>query len=224
MVVAKAPARGQTKTRLAGLIGLDAAADLYTCLLGDVIDIARQSSERIAGLECGLAYWPQGTEPLMQTLAPGFRLVLQEGETLGDRLHHVIDHAFANGYAQAAVLSSDTPFVDPDQLVAGFQALDEGADIALGPCDDGGYYVLHTRAPAPELLVPIKMSTPSVFEDTLAAARKQNMRVATLASTTDIDTPDDLRRVVKSLPTWSEPIAPRTRAWLARWQLTQNSE
>jgi uncharacterized protein len=223
MVVAKAPARGQTKTRLGALIGLDAAADFYTCLLGDVIDIARQSADRMAGLECGLAYWPQGSEPLMQELAPGFQLVLQQGGALGDRLHHVIDNALANGYAQAAVLSSDTPFVDPDQLVAGFQALDEGADIALGPCDDGGYYVLHTCMPVPELLVPIKMSTPTVYADTLAAARRQNARVATLASTIDLDTPDDIRRVLTTLSDWPEQIAPRTRAWLTRWQSAQNS-
>jgi glycosyltransferase A (GT-A) superfamily protein (DUF2064 family) len=142
---------------------------------------------------------------------------------LGNRLHHVIDHALANGYAQAAVLSSDTPFVDPDQLVAGFQALDEEADIALGPCDDGGYYVLHTRAPVPELLVPITMSTPSVFADTMTAAQKQNLRVATLTPTTDIDTPDDIRKALTTLSEWPDHIAPRTRAWLSRWQRTQDS-
>ncbi len=221
LVVAKAPARGQTKTRLGALIGLDAAADLYACLLGDVIDIARQAAGLMDGLECGLAYWPQGSEALMQAMAPDFQLVLQCGEALGDRLHHVIVTALANGYAQTAVLSSDTPFVDPAELVAGFRALDNGADIALGPCDDGGYYVLHTRAPVPELLVPITMSTSTVFADTLAAARKQNLRIATLAPSADIDTPDDLHRVLTTLHELPEQVAPRTRAWLVRWQLSQ---
>lgn len=224
LVVAKAPARGQTKTRLGVLIGLDAAADLYACLLGDVIDIARQAARLMDGLECGLAYWPPGSEALMQAMAPDFRLVLQCGEALGDRLHHVIDTALANGYTQAAVLSSDTPFVDPAELVAGFRALDDGSDIALGPCDDGGYYVLHTRAPVPELLAPITMSTSTVLADTLAAARKRDMRIATLAPTIDIDTPDDLRRVLSMLNDLPEQVAPRTRAWLTCWQLSQPSQ
>ena len=163
MVVAKAPARGQTKTRLGALIGLDAAAALYECLLGDVLDIARATALRIDGLACAVAYWPLGSEAVFQTLAPDFERVLQEGETLGARLHHVQKSAAARGYTQTAVLSSDTPFVDPDALAAGFRALDDGADIALGPCDDGGYYVMHARKPEPDLLIPIEMSTPRVF-------------------------------------------------------------
>ncbi len=218
MVVAKAPARGQTKTRLGALIGLDAAADFYRCLLGDVLDIAREAARRLPGIECAVAYWPAGAEAVMRALAPGFSLVLQEGDALGDRLHHVTSHALANGYAQAAVLSSDTPFVDPAQIVAGFRALDDGADVALGPCDDGGYYVLHTRASVPGILTPIRMSTPTVFADTVAAAARLNLRVAHLEATTDIDTPEDIERVLAGLDRLPAHIAPRTRDWLATWQ------
>ena len=39
MIMAKAPARGQNKTRLGGLIGLEAATEFYRCLLADVLDI-----------------------------------------------------------------------------------------------------------------------------------------------------------------------------------------
>jgi hypothetical protein len=221
MVVAKAPARGQTKTRLGVLIGLDAAADFYRCLLGDVLDIAREAARALPGTDCAVAYWPAGGEDAIRELAPGFALVLQQGDALGDRLHHVTSHALTNGYAQAAVLSSDTPFVDPGQLVAGFRALDDGADIALGPCDDGGYYVLHTRAPVPDILTPIQMSTPTVYADTLAAAARLNLRVAHLAPTTDIDTPEDIQRVLTGLDRLPAHIAPRTRGWLAAWRSTQ---
>lgn len=218
MIVAKAPARGQTKTRLGALIGLDAAAELYEHLLADVIAIARRAQTLIDGLDCALAYWPAGAEPVMQAYAPEFKLVLQEGPALGDRLDHVLRAAFTQGYAQAAVLSSDTPFVDPTELAAGFRALDAGADIALGPCDDGGYYVMHTRAPEPDLLIPIRMSTPTVLADTLAAAQRHSKRVALLAGTTDIDTPDDLLAIKARLSGLPAHSAPRTQSWLHAWQ------
>jgi uncharacterized protein len=102
MVVAKAPARGQTKTRLGALIGLDAAAELYACLLGDVLDIARATAARIDGLACAIAYHPAGSEAIFEQLAPDFELVLQHGQTLGERLHHVQRTATERGYRQMA--------------------------------------------------------------------------------------------------------------------------
>jgi uncharacterized protein len=221
MVVAKAPARGQTKTRLGALIGLDAAADFYRCLLDDVVSIARAASALLPGIQCAIAYWPEGSEAVMRSIAPEFELVLQRGDALGDRLNHVLNTALSSGYQQAAVLSSDTPFVDPAALVDGFLNLDSGADIALGPCTDGGYYVMHTRAPQPDLLIPIQMSTATVFDDTLAAARRLNLNVATLPETTDVDTPDDIYSVLKRMGELPPHVATRTRAWLTHWQQTQ---
>ena len=153
IIMAKAPTRGQTKTRLGGLIGLDAAADFYRCLLSDVLEISRRISDHLPNVALAIGYWPAGSEAVFEYIAPDFALMLQQGEALGDRLHHVMEQAFNQGYEQVAVLSSDTPFVDPAVLARGFVALSEGADMSLGPCDDGGFYVMHLREPHPELLV-----------------------------------------------------------------------
>ena len=217
-MVAKAPTRGQTKTRLGSLIGLDAAADFYRCLLSDVVAVARRVRQHLSDVTPAIGYWPAGGEAFFRELVPDFVLVLQEGELLGERLHHVMTQAFAQGYDQAAVLSSDTPFVDPVALAQGFGALSGGADVALGPCDDGGFYVMHLRAPHPELLVPIQMSTPHVTRDILAAAQLAGLQVEMLPVTSDIDTPDDVRRLLDSTHTWPEDLAPNTRQWLKQWQ------
>ena len=218
IVVAKAPSRGQTKTRLGALIALDAAADFYRCLLGDVLDIARRVCDHIDGVTPAIGYWPQGSESVFAEIAPEFELILQQGAALGDRLHHVMMQAFAKGYDQVAVMSSDTPFVDPRALAAGFAALSDGADVALGPCDDGGYYVLHLRAPHPELLLPIQMSTPNVAADTLRAAADAGLRVTQLQPTTDIDTLDDIQHLLDTSADWPAQTATRTRQWLTQWQ------
>jgi rSAM/selenodomain-associated transferase 1 len=209
-VVAKAPARGQTKTRLGSAIGLDAAADFYRCLLLDTLDIVR----RVPDVTRAIAYLPAGSESFFREIAPGFELVLQRGDDLGARLDHVLTACLNDGYAQAAVLSSDTPLVDPGALAQGFAALDDGTDVALGPCDDGGYYAMALRAPHPEILRPIRMSTPDVLRDTLAAAEKAGLRVALLPATIDIDTLDDLARIKEQLMHTPEHVAARTRQWL----------
>ena len=222
IVVAKAPTRGQTKTRLGSLIGLDAAAEFYRCLLADVLDIARRTTDHLSDVTPAIGYWPAGSEDTFDEIAPDFALILQQGAALGDRLHHVITQALSHGYDQAAVLSSDTPFVDPAALARGFQALSEGADVALGPCDDGGFYVMHLREPHPEILVPIQMSTPNVTRDILAAATDARLRVELLPSTTDVDTPADLQRLSTSTANWPSQIAPKTREWLKQWQTQQS--
>ena len=218
IVVAKTPTRGQTKTRLGGLIGLDAAADFYRCLLADVVALARRVPLQLPDVTPAIGYWPAEGESFFSEFASDFVLVLQQGDQLGDRLHHVMTQAFAMGYDQAAVLSSDTPFVDPAALAQGFLALSNGADVALGPCDDGGFYVMHLRAPHPELLVSIQMSTPHVTHDILSAAQHAGLQVALLPTTTDIDTPDDVQRLLDQAHSWPDDLAPNTRQWLTQWQ------
>jgi hypothetical protein len=225
LVVAKAPAPGQTKTRLAGLLGAEAAAAFYRCLLDDTLAIARATTQRLADLKPGIAFWPPDGEAYFRALAPGFELIVQDGDTLGARLDHVITQGLARGYHQVAVLSSDTPFVSPDALAEGFRALDDGCDISLGPCDDGGYYVLCVNAPRPELLLPITMSTPSVAQDTLTAAATAGLRAHLLPATQDIDVPDDITRTLATSQHDALPdhVARHTRAWLAEWSRTQGA-
>jgi uncharacterized protein len=218
MVMAKAPARGQNKTRLGNLIGMEAATNFYRCLLADVLDVVRA----VPGITPAIAYTPAGSEAVFHQIAPDFELVLQQGELLGDRLHHVLHHALTHGYDQAAVLSADTPFVDPAALAQGFAALSDDADVSIGPCDDGGWYVMHVHAPHPELLVPITMSTSNTYQDTLAAAQRANLHVEVLPTTTDVDTPDDLTKILQTSAQLPAQVARHTRGWLTQWQQQQH--
>ncbi len=215
MVVAKAPARGQTKTRLGATIGLDAAAEFYQCLLLDVLDIVRA----VPDITRAVAYLPRGSEAFFKRIAPDFELVLQQGDDLGARLDHVLTTCLNDGYSHSAVMSSDTPLVDPRAITQAFDELDRGYDVALGPCDDGGYYLMAVKQPQPEILRPIRMSTPHVLHDTLGAAAKLALRVAMLPMTSDIDTADDLSRMRDQLAQLPDSVAKRTRVWLLH-QLT----
>jgi len=84
----------------------------------------------------------------------------------------------------AVIIGSDSPDLPPEYLSDAFARLEAGADVALGPADDGGYYLIGLRAPQPRLLREVPMSTPSVLADTLALFRElaARGRVGSLAT------------------------------------------
>ena len=66
------------------------------------------------------------------------------------------------------------------------------ADIVLGPCYDGGYYLVGMRKPHPELFRNIPWSTENVLSVTLERARRLGLNVKLLSIWNDLDTFEDL--------------------------------
>lgn len=210
IVVAKAPASGQTKTRLGGLIGLDAAAAFYRCLLQDTLAAARC----VPDIDRAIAYLPLGVEAFFNEIAPDFALMLQKGATLSERLNNAVNEALAQGYSAVAVMSSDIPLVKPDYITQAFAALANGADVAMGASDDGGYYILVLKSSQPNLFLPIIMSTPTVVAETLAAAAAANLHVHHVPNVADVDVPDDLIKLQDELMRLPASVAAHSRQWL----------
>ncbi len=215
-VVAKRPAPGQTKTRLCPPLDGVAAAALYECFLQDTLALMR----RIPAVCRALAYAPPAELAYFRSLAPDFTLVPQLGADLGERLDNLLtgllQEAGASGHSQAVVMDSDSPTLPPGYLVDAFQALDRGADVVLGPCEDGGYYLIGLNRPQPRLLRDVTMSTHYVLQDTLAIARDLGLTVALLPTWYDVDTAAELERLAQELATLSATVAPATRGWFAR--------
>jgi len=211
IVVAKQPAPGQTKTRLSPPLDGQEAAALYACFLDDTLDLIRAARQHIM-FQPMIAYLPAGAEAYFQGLAPDFDRLLQQGADLSERLHHATSHGLTT-YDQVVIMDSDSPTLPADNLCRAFTALDD-ADVSLGPCDDGGYYLIGLKQPAPDLFLKVQMSTPNVVNDTLARAAANHLRVAMLPGCYDIDYVEDLRRLVMELATLPAPIAQKTRAFL----------
>jgi len=190
--MAKRPFPGRTKTRLSPPLTSEEAAVLYECFLKDTIDTVRQ----ISGITPCLAYTPQVEKGYFQTLAPDFALLLQKGDSLNERLDDVLRSASEDGYTQVVAINSDSPSLPRSYLAGAFEKLDEHAtDVVLGPCEDGGYYLIGWKKPNHRLVRDVKMSTAYVLDDTLTIAKDENLKVSLLPSWYDIDTEDDLIRV-----------------------------
>ncbi len=103
-------------------------------------------------------------------------------------------------------------------------SLAAGADLVLGPSRDGGYYLIALTARSGgalrrELFEGIAWSTDRVLGETLERAASLGLRTELLDEGTDVDTPEDLRRLAAELAEDPEAAAlcPRTRTLLSAW-------
>ena len=209
LVIAKRPAAGQTKTRLCPPFSEKEAAKLYESFLQDMLDIARA----VPDVTYLVNYWPAEAIDYFEQLAPDFDLIPQMGDTLGERLDNVLTHCLTHGFDQAVITNSDSPTLPSAYLRQAFELLDQ-ADVVLGPCDDGGYYLIGLTHPQPRLLREVQMSTPSVARDTLVLAAAEGLRAALLPSWYDVDTINELNRLICELRAPCAQVAPFTRCFL----------
>ncbi len=210
LTVAKRPAPGRTKTRLTPPLSPQQATTLYESFLRDTLDLMRQ----IPDIQRGIAYLPALEKAYFDALAPDFELILQNGPDLGVRLDNVLTHYLDLGYKHVVVMDSDSPTLPVDYLIAAFTALASDADVVLGPCDDGGYYLIGLKRPAPRLLREVRMSTPSVTADTLALAAEEGLQVVLLPLWYDVDDDDALARLVNEVQQRPAHVARHTRTAL----------
>jgi rSAM/selenodomain-associated transferase 1 len=206
IVVAKQPAPGQTKTRLSPPLSLEQASALYDCFLRDTLDQMR----RVKNVERVIAYLPVEAGGHFRKLAPDFQRIPQEGHDLGSRLDNALSTYFSLGYKSAVIMDSDSPTLPSIYLSQAFAILADGADICLGPCDDGGYYLIGARHPVPRLLREVRMSTPTVAADTIALAKEEGLRVSLLPTWYDVDDSDSLARLIIECKTIDTLIATHT--------------
>jgi rSAM/selenodomain-associated transferase 1 len=212
VVVAKRPSVGKTKTRLSPPLSGSEAAALYRCLLLDTLDLMSQ----VPGVQPIIAYLPQDAGAFFRDIAPpGFDLLPQRGDDLGQRLDNVLRRCLELGYSQAVVMNSDGPTLPAAYLQKAFVQLDDSAvDVVLGPSEDGGYYLIGLKSPCSALFEGIVMSTSTVAQETLHRAGQISLKVSCLPRWHDVDTLTDLDRLVAELRSLPDRIAQHTREFL----------
>ncbi len=214
VVMAKRPFPGQTKTRLTPPFTPEEAALLYESFLKDSLQLARAA----AGVVPCVAYAPadKETAAYFRRLAPDFELTAQTGAALGERLDAVLSGQLDKGYDQVVAMNSDSPTLPPLYLADAFNRLDDpDTDVVLGPCDDGGYYLIGWKQSHPRLVREVQMSTDRVLADTLAIATEEGLQVSLIAPWYDIDNMADLRRIQFDMLD-SSPGAIHTRRFLGK--------
>jgi hypothetical protein len=202
-VVAKVPEAGRVKTRLTPTLSPGQAAAVDAALLVHVVGrlsrlgagdltvcydpphaaAAMAEAVRAADVPCG--FLPQADGDL------GHRLAVARADVLIG-----LERA-----APVLFVGVDSPDVPAEELWRAGALLTGGADVIVGPTDDGGYWCLglSPRVDAGRLLAGIPWSSGGEFAATVAAAREMGYSVAEAGRWDDVDRPDDLRRLARRL-------------------------
>ena len=207
--MARAPVPGRCKTRLVQAIGAERAAELYRCMLLDTL-------ERYARLDCArhvlLAAPEDDGVALLQALVPApWEVVAQRGADLGTRL---VNAAATLGPGPLLLAGSDSPTVPIDAITGALEHLSRANSALLGPCDDGGYYLIGLSTPQPHVFEDIPWSTDAVHARTRVRCATLELDVRELPTCFDVDEPADLERLTQLLRTRPD-AAPRCANALA---------
>jgi rSAM/selenodomain-associated transferase 1 len=210
-VMARAPVAGRCKTRLAASVGDARAAELCRAMLLDTLaGIERVfASDRLVVM----AAPEHGGAPLLRALTPPrWEVVEQEGEGLGGRLAHAFTTLAARG-EPVALVDSDSPTASWEAAGRALARLRGPRRVCMGPCTDGGYWLIAMTTIELRILEGIAWSTPSVAPETRARCAALGLALEELPVGHDVDGPDDLAWLREELRRHPER-APRTAATL----------
>jgi glycosyltransferase A (GT-A) superfamily protein (DUF2064 family) len=126
-----------------------------------------------------------------------WRLSSQRGRGLGERL----DAAFRKllrHHRAAIVIGTDSPLLSVRLLR---QALSElvVCDAVIGPCPDGGFYLIGLRRKVPGLFRGVRLSSRHAFRDTLRGLLRRGLSCAVLPAVADIDRPADFEETAEQM-------------------------
>lgn len=197
VVLARWPAPGRCKRRLAAGCGTLAAAGMQAALNRHTLAAARRGAQR-AGAELWLAADGLGPRALRRWAAAQglahFRG--QGGGGLGCRLQRQLRCAFARGAQQVVLIGSDLPQLEPQDLERAFAALEQRG-LVLGPAADGGYWLIglnrtgFQRAGA-RLTAGVPWGSAAVLAHTLQQATALGLEPLLLRRQGDLDHRADL--------------------------------
>lgn len=209
-IFVKTPGHSPLKTRLAQAIGRDAAERFHRLAAAAIADVVIRAQISMPGL---VAYWAVAEADALD--APIWRnlpCIAQGDGDLGARMRTVCE-TLRERHGRALLIGADAPQLRVEDVLAACTALDTH-DHAIGPSEDGGFWLFGTRIAAPE---HAWSDTPWSQSDTAMRflAALGDASVATLRRLCDVDTVDDLAALVEAMQALPAPTA--KQAALARW-------
>ncbi len=190
-VFAKAPTPGAVKTRLASVLGADAAASLHAGLVRHALSAAVQARIGPVTLWCA----PDASHPFFARCGEQFGVALagQGDGDLGARMQSAFAQA-ARDERRLVLIGSDCPVLAAPHVRRALEAL-AAHDAVFVPAEDGGYVLVGLARPVPGLFDGIAWGTAAVMTQTrerLAAAKASWLELETLW---DVDRPEDYVRL-----------------------------
>ena len=182
VIMAKRPALGQVKTRIAARVGEEKALAIYQRLLNHTLQWAKQLHP--------VVYWTgSGDEPRHDFVSKE-----QTSGDLGMRMSEAAFKELENADG-VVIIGTDCPELDEAMVQEAYAHLTH-CDVVLGPAHDGGYYLIGMRKHYPALFNEMPWSSEVVCEETILRCRRLSLSITMLPALSDVDEWDDIQDVV----------------------------
>ncbi len=145
-------------------------------------------------------------------LPAGWERERQQGRGLGERLERAFREVFRRGARKVIAIGVDTPWMGRGRLRVAFDWLDR-ADVVLGPCADGGYYLIGMRGLASGVFREVGWGTGTVLAATRRALESARASYRLLPPDFDLDRWEDLERA-RAMLRKHPGRAPALAAWI----------
>ncbi len=192
---AKAPEIGRVKTRLVPALGEQGALDLHKQLVERVFSTITRAQL------CDVELWVSGSRVdsffnSLVTTEHNCPIRIQAGEDLGRRMAHAFQ-ATLGEYDNVLIVGSDCPVLSSSYLEQALEVLGAGADVVLGPAEDGGYVLVGMSRARPEIFEGIEWGSGRVLQQTREKLKQLGIEWIELAQLWDVDRPEDLERLAR---------------------------
>jgi rSAM/selenodomain-associated transferase 1 len=200
-VMIKTPRNGFSKTRLSPPLSSEEAASISRCFLKDTSAAIEALSHEDPYMVGVAIYTPVGSEAnLGELLPPGFKMIAQRDGGFGARLLGAAEDLFSVGFSAVCLIGSDSPTLPFHYLRDLTAFLKEPKDrMVIGPCWDGGYYLLGLRRAHTRLFEDITWNTDRVYAETIERSKEINLPTITLPAWYDVDDQRSLNRLLSEL-------------------------
>ena len=191
IVFLKNPEIGKAKTRIASTAGPEKALTIYKELLSITHDIVdRVEAKRFL-------YYTHFINSSDLWENQRFIKTIQTEGGLGNKMKVAFSEVLKK-VEKAIIIGSDCPYITPELINEGFDALAQN-NVVIGPTFDGGYYLLGLKKVVPEIFEQIEFSTENVFKDTVSILDKKGHSYKILQQLHDVDYYDDWKAYLDSL-------------------------
>jgi len=185
IILAKAPEKGNVKTRLKEHLRDDERVRLYTYLLEKTISKLKD----LRSTDSFICYSPENAAPYFRGFGPG--IFPQVRGELGVRMFSAMERLFMMGYQRVALVGVDIPDLSEDIVLKGFDLLKDH-DVVFGPAHDGGYYLVGMNRPAREIFEQIQWSTETTLKESVRHTASLGLSIGYTDLLRDIDRVEDL--------------------------------
>ena len=188
ILFAKDPVEGTVKTRLQTLLDAKTACQLYLHILEDTVN----KITSVSGVDLFAGIHPANTSGYFDRIARSHKIKIfnQVGADLGQKMRHAFQQRFKEGYKKVVIIGADSPTLPVEYIE---RALRTDRDVVMGPCTDGGYYLVGMSQRFTEIFEGVSWGTGQVLSETLLKIQEARAGLELLPVWYDVDRPEDLR-------------------------------